>query len=361
MRKLYLDNIRWVTVVLVVIYHVIYMFNGITVGTAGPFSEVQYQDAVQYVLYPWFMVLLFIVSGMSAKYYLDSRSEREFIRSRTRKLLVPSTVGLFVFQWIQGIVNMKLGNAFEQMQNVPKPVLFFIAAVSGTGVLWYIQMLWIFSLLLVLIRKIEKGRLYNACSKITGNPLFLIALGVAVWGSSQILNMPIVAVYRFGIYGLSFLLGYYVFTHEKATDCLVKFRFVFLAAAVVLGCAYTVKYFGENYAVSPAVKCPLAAAYLWSACLAVIGMMKKYADKENRFTRFMKRKSWGIYVFHYLPVSLCGLFLKDTALPPSLIYFITAAAAFIGAAVLYEIISRIPVLRWCVLGISSERKKKNVQ
>ncbi len=28
MRKYYLDNIRWVTVVLVVIYHVIYMYNG---------------------------------------------------------------------------------------------------------------------------------------------------------------------------------------------------------------------------------------------------------------------------------------------------------------------------------------------
>ena len=27
MRKAYLDNIRWVTVVLVVIYHVIYMYN----------------------------------------------------------------------------------------------------------------------------------------------------------------------------------------------------------------------------------------------------------------------------------------------------------------------------------------------
>ena len=30
MRKIYLDNIRWITVVLVVIYHVIYIFNGVT-------------------------------------------------------------------------------------------------------------------------------------------------------------------------------------------------------------------------------------------------------------------------------------------------------------------------------------------
>ena len=53
MRRLYMDNIRWMTVVLVVLYHVIYMFNGIeTFGVIGPFSRVQYQDTYQYLAYP---------------------------------------------------------------------------------------------------------------------------------------------------------------------------------------------------------------------------------------------------------------------------------------------------------------------
>ena len=60
MRRHYLDNIRWITVGLVVLYHVIFMYNGVvTAGVIGPFWEIQYQDAVQYLLYPWFMVLLF--------------------------------------------------------------------------------------------------------------------------------------------------------------------------------------------------------------------------------------------------------------------------------------------------------------
>ena len=84
MRKLYIDNIRWITVVLVVLYHVIYMFNGIeTFGVIGPFSDVQYQDAFQYIVYPWFMLLLFAVSGMSARYELVRRSEKEFIKNIT--------------------------------------------------------------------------------------------------------------------------------------------------------------------------------------------------------------------------------------------------------------------------------------
>ena len=66
-RRIYLDNIRWITVVIVVIYHVIYMFNGVQpFGVIGPFKKHQLQDAFQYVVYPWFMALLFVVSGMSA-------------------------------------------------------------------------------------------------------------------------------------------------------------------------------------------------------------------------------------------------------------------------------------------------------
>ena len=134
MRKLYIDNIRWITVVLVVLYHVIYMFNGIeTFGVIGPFSDVQYQDAFQYIVYPWFMLLLFVISGMSARYELEHRSEKEFIKKRTGKLLVPSTLGLLVFWWILGYYNLLIGGGLEQMAAVPKPVIFIIMAVSGIG------------------------------------------------------------------------------------------------------------------------------------------------------------------------------------------------------------------------------------
>ena len=82
MRKTYIDNIRWITVLTVFLFHVIYMFNGIAPEVViGPFSGVQYQDALIYPVYPWFMVLLFAVSGMSARYYLNSHTDREF-RSR---------------------------------------------------------------------------------------------------------------------------------------------------------------------------------------------------------------------------------------------------------------------------------------
>jgi fucose 4-O-acetylase-like acetyltransferase len=74
------------------------MFNSVQLyGVIGPFWDVQYQDSLLYLLYPWFMVLLFVISGMSSRYYLEKHTEKEFIRSRTRKLLVPGTIGVIVF------------------------------------------------------------------------------------------------------------------------------------------------------------------------------------------------------------------------------------------------------------------------
>ena len=115
-RKHYLDNIRWVTVLIVVVYHVFYLYNGVGVlGGIGAFAQVQYQDAVLYVVYPWFMVLLYVIAGISARYALEKKSHRQFMKERTLKLLVPSTLGVIVFQWVVGYLNIKIGGGLEMI------------------------------------------------------------------------------------------------------------------------------------------------------------------------------------------------------------------------------------------------------
>ena len=270
-RKPYLDNIRWATVVLVVIYHVIYMFNGVQpFGVIGPFREHQFQDGFLYLVYPWFMALLFVVSCMSARYCLQSHTTKQFLKDKTRKLLVPSTIGLFVFQWILGLYNVKIGGGVD-FSAIPKPVLYLIAVLSGVGPLWYIQMLWLFSVLLLAVRKMEKDRFWNFCSKA---PVWSIALLViVVYGSAQVLNTPVVTVYRFGIYGFSFFAGYFLFSHDEVMERLCKWWWMFDLAAAVLGISYTLRYLGENYAVAPVLNNIHACAYCWFAILGILTTM----------------------------------------------------------------------------------------
>lgn len=356
-RKLYLDNIRWITVLIVVIYHIIYMFNGVQpFGVIGAFHENQWQDAFQYLVYPWFMALLFVVSGMSARYYLQNHTHKDFVKDKTRKLLVPSTIGLFVFHWILGYYNMKIGGALDSLSAVPGPILYVIMTLSGIGVLWYIQVLWIFSILLLWIVKLEKDRLWKLC---THTPVRLIVvMTVFAYGFAQILNTPVVTVYRFGIYGFCFFAGYFLFSHDEVIQRLEKWWYLWDVTAIGLGIAYTVIYFGENYATEPVINNVLACSYCWFAILAILTTMKKYGNKVNSFTAWMSKKSWGLYIFHYLPLAMVSYYLHIYApgMSPAIVYILVGISAFLGGYLLYEIISRIPLIRWCVLGIKKEKK-----
>ena len=343
-------------IILVVIYHVIYMFNGIlTAGVIGPITTIRYQDGIQYLLYPWFMVILFLISGMCSRFYLEHHSGKEYFKARTRKLLVPSTIGLLVFGWIQGFLNMTISNALTPLTGqVPGIVMYLILAVTGTGVLWTIQVMWICSLILLLVRRIEKDRLYTLCSKV--NLPILLLLVIPVWISAQILNMPVISVYRFGIYIFCFLPGYYVFSHDAVIGILEKYSMLLLIPAILLGITYLTCFWGTDYASTPGVNAPLAICYGWYACLTILGCGKKYWDKANAFTRYMAKSGFGLYVFHYTTLSAAAYALTwFTNTHPLLIYLLSAIAAFGGGLLLNEIISRIPIIRWCVLGMKKEK------
>jgi len=361
MRKSYIDNLRWVTVVLVVFYHVFYMYNAEGIlGALGKITdlEVQYFDLYQYIVYPWFMALLFIVSGISARYYIERHTGKEFIKSRTVKLLVPSTIGLFVFQFIQGYINVSFSEA--GYIEAPGFVKYIIYCLSGIGVLWYIQMLWLFSLVIVLIKKIDKDRFWNICRKTPFWVLILIA--VLFWGAGQILNTPVIVSYRFGFYFLAYLLGYFVFSHDEVIEVTKRYFPLFAVIAVGLGTAFCIVYFGQNYADDPVYRSPLFLLYGWFGCVAMVGGFAKFFDYTNKFTKWMGSHSWGLYIFHYLGISMVALYLAKPGLVPAWgCYLLSTIAGFGLSYILYFVISKIPFFRWAVLGISKKKESKNVQ
>ncbi len=348
MRKHYIDNIRWLTVVLVLIYHVFYLYNAVGVlGGVGSFSAVQYQDGFLYFVYPWFMVLLFVLAGIGARYALEHKSAKQFLKERTIKLLVPSTLGLFVFQWMVGYLNIKLGGAWD---TIPSSIRYLVMALAGTGPLWFIQMLWVFSVLLVLIRKLDRSdKLYALCEKC--NLLVVLLLFAPLWAAAQILNTPIITTYRFGIYFTAFLIGYFLLSHDAVQEKIQKIHLPMLLLALAMGIAYTIYYFGQNYTEDPVLKSIFTNLYLWVAVLAILGSGKKWLNSTSPFSAYMTKSSFGIYIVHYLvTLAVCSFMKAPAALPVFLIYSISVVLSVAGSVALYELLKRIPVVRFWVLG-----------
>ena len=71
------------------------MFNGVQpFGVIGPFRERQLQDCFQYLVYPWFMALLFVVSGMSARYdaYRKTGYSKRFLETHRTEITLHKAV-----------------------------------------------------------------------------------------------------------------------------------------------------------------------------------------------------------------------------------------------------------------------------
>ena len=362
MREYYLDNIRYFTIINVVLFHVIYMYNGQSIpGVIGAFHENQIQDIFQYLVYPWIMILLFIISGISSNLYLKKYDN--FFYDRTIKLLVPSTIGIFVFGWSQGYYNMKLSQADLKLPNdINLFIYLLIMCISGTGVLWFNHVLWINSILLIIIRKFENSKIYIFLKNVNMNFISIVILGLGLYLSAQILNTPLIVVYRFGVYGYSFFVGYFIFSSEKNIKFLEKNGVYFLIISSAFCFLFIFKYNGLNYTSKEIFGSILSIGYAWFSCLALIGIGKKFFDKNYNFTEFMRRKSYGIYIFHYLFLSSCAYYLnKYSNLSPFFHYILVGASSFIGSIVLFDIMSKIPFIRWSVLGMSNSIKKnKNI-
>lgn len=160
----------------------------------------------------------------------------------------------------------------------------------------------------------------------------------------------------FGIYFVSFLIGYYIFSHENVQETIEKIRIPMACLAVVGAVLYAFRYGGTNYTSSDCLQSIITNLYLWVVILAIIGCGRKYFNRETAFTRYMTKSSFGIYVLHY-PVLIvsCYILHYHFELPVIWNYIIAFAAEFIITFALYEVVKRLPVIRYLVLGMKKRR------
>ena len=369
-RKHWMDNLRWVTVLLVLFYHVIYFYNNKGVfGGIGGFGEYpdcpQYQDIVMYILYPWFMPILFLLAGIGSRYALEKQSAKEWFKARTRKLLVPGTIGLFVFHWMVGYFNTAVVAKTGVFDGMPLIAKYLMMAVSGIGPLWFIQLLWLLCLVLLLVRALDKkDKLWNWCGK--ANLVWILLLGVLFWAGEQTLvKHPrpesadgLLNLYKPLFYLVPFLLGYFVFSHDAVQEKLEKAWIPLMACAVAAGTVLVITTFGQDNTSATYMGSPLNCLYGWLMCIAMMGWFKAKFDRTGKFAGYMTKSSFGIYVVHYLVIAGLGsmmYFHMREQLSPLAMYIILTVTVFIVSPLLYEGLHRIPFVRWCVFG---EKKNK---
>ena len=340
MRKHYLDNLRWFIIILVLIFHTVCIFSSCHAAMSYNTNGIEALDALGYLIYPWFMPCLFVVAGMSARYAIAKTDRRQFFRSRCKKLLIPFIAYMVLIGPFAAELAFKTTNMAELFAALPAPVLFLIRVVNGMGPAWFLLQLFLISWLFLLFLKLDsKEKLVQLGGKC--NLPILLLLFFPVLLSAQVLYFAF--TFRNGLYLLLFLLGYYVFSHEHVQAICKKYCLWFLGAGLVCGIAQMLLYWGRVY--QEIVNEPLVMLFTYLMVLAVLGYFGRFFDKTNHAATYLSRNSFGIYLFHYVPMVYLA-YLLDTRfdLPVIWNYILTFAGTFVTAILLTEGIKRVPVL-----------------
>lgn len=216
-RKHYIDNLRNLTILLLFPVHTFMIWNDFGSRFYIWVKESRLLSTLIVLINPWFMPLLFVLAGISARYGLEKRTVKEFVVQRVRKLLIPffiCTVFLVPFQTLYarkyfyhyaGGVLSHWGYFFTHFTD--------LSGYDGCftpGQLWFILFLFFISMIgLIVFRVFSYEKVSVLFQRL---PFFaLLFMFVPVWGMYYLGNFN---GYSVGKYLALFLLGYYLLSND---------------------------------------------------------------------------------------------------------------------------------------------------
>jgi len=292
-RNYFLDNIRWLTILLLFPFHSLIIYNNFGEGNYIKGTDNAILSNIISSYWAWFMPLLFVVAGISSFYVLREKTKNEYIMARIQKLLIPLFFGVliicpFLTYFAECYHNDYSGTYIQQY------MLFFTKETNLTGYnggftpghLWFILYLFIISLIaLPLIHYIHK-KINIIIEKM--NILTLMALFLLPLLGQYILNIGGKSI---GEYFCYFIIGYFVLSNEKIIEQCVKY--CWLLGIISIICVPLYLGISDNLIVNI-----LGKFYGLCAILFIMGIGKKKLNFSNKITVYFSKISFGIYLFH---------------------------------------------------------------
>lgn len=355
-RKYYIDNLRWMAILLLFPFHAAQIWSG---GEYSGFYIWSHTNTVLYVfstaVYPWYMTFLFAIAGMSCKYALLKRTNRQFIIERTKKLLIPFFFGVLVLVPIMTYIaevffNGYTGTYWQQYG------LFFTKETDLTGYhggfspahLWFLLYLFVISLAALLIVLLQKKYLpkFRVGSV---SYFFTVLLFVPEWLCQYVLN---IGGKSLGQFMILFLFGYYILSEENILQKLKHYRLVSLTLCILSGSLYIYLYCFEN--LRNELITSLYIFYGWMGIITLLGIGQSKLNFHNRLSRYLTRASFPVYILHMPVLVVVGFFVLNFPLGVTGQFLTITLISSVLTFLIYEIIKRVPVLRF-FLGISKQK------
>jgi peptidoglycan/LPS O-acetylase OafA/YrhL len=296
-----------------------------------------------------------VLAGICTRFSLKKRSDKEYLKERVKKLLVPFIMGLILIVPFQTFFARKYfyhytGNFIDNYKMFFSTLTDFSGYDGGftPGHLWFILYLFIISFISLLLKNILKSKMKIV--KIENiNMVHIIIFFVPILGMNYVLNIE--GGYSIGKYLTLFILGYYLLSSDTIISKLSKNNmalFILYAVSTVLLLYLYIKYDFLGGILFDA----LFVFSGWMGVLSILVIGKSHLNFSNKITVYFAKSSYPIYIFHQ--TILIAIAYYTVQLTSSVFFqvIIIMFGSFVLTMLCYEIIKRIPLVK-TLFGIKS--------
>ena len=326
----------------------------------------------------WIMPLFFFLSG--AAVYLSQRSRKigKFIKSRFLRLFIPLIiVGTFIinplYVYIERLFSGEAASGFFQWY----PQYFhgfygfggnFAPLGQGTH-LWYLEYLFIFSLILLPLFVRSKKRGTSCLSRLSIHfdkpwALFILFLPISVVAAAfEILGLGgarITGGWDPISYLLFFSYGYLIFSNDRIGETIKKYSPIYLAVAIILTALFIDSYFGFILKVpgltrydlqNDGVLLPLNKSLwvaihalrgllAWCWIIGLLGLCSRYLNFNNKFLAYANEAVLPFYILHHTVIYIIGYYIIQWKSIIVSKFIIISTSSFVIIIAVYEILIR---------------------
>lgn len=342
-RKHYIDNLRNLTILLLFPVHTFMIWNNFGSRFYIWQGESKILSTLIVLVNPWFMPMLFVLAGMSARYALQKRTTREFIMQRIRKLLIPFVSGLILLVPFQTLYARKYFDNYEgSLWDNWKYFFTHLTDFSGydgaftPGHLWFILFLFFISMIaLVVFRYVPYEKLAVSVEKIPAVGLLL--LFVPVWLMYYLGNF---GGYSIGKNLALYLLGYYVLSNDLMIEKLERnIRWLaslcLVGTIVSVGMYYKFSYYGDCW----------VNFIGWISILVLLVAGKNLLNRETGFTRYFNKASYPIYILHQSILVILAYYIVQMSDIMFVQVFGICVGSFVLTVLAYHLVRQLPIVR----------------
>lgn len=342
-RKHYIDNLRNLTILLLFPVHTFMIWNDFGSRFYIWKGESKILSTLIVLVNPWFMPLLFVLAGISARYALKKRTNQEFILQRINKLLIPFLGGMVFLVPFQTLYARKYFDHYEgSVLNHWNYFFTHLTDFSGydgaftPGHLWFI--LFLFLIAMITLPLFHYVKYEKVAAYIGKMQVFEIVL----------LFIPIWLMYYLGNFGgfsigknlALYLTGYYVLSNDMVVEKLEK-NIKWLAGLYIIGTIllvvmyYKFSYYGDLWV--------NFIGWISILCLLVAG--KKFLNKATGFTKYFNRASYPIYILHQSILVVLAFYIVQICDAVLIQVFFICIGSFVLTVLSYHLIRLMPGIR----------------